>query len=97
LIAAVVRLAFDTADSVATIAAPIAAQLRAALADSSFLSQAQNAPQKLALAHVFELLRGVARHLGRPARRTPGSMHSSSKRWQSHLPACSGALIRATG
>jgi hypothetical protein len=68
LIAAVVRLASDTADSVATIAAPIAAQLRAPLADSSFLSQAQ----KLALAHVFELLRGVARHLGRPARRTPG-------------------------
>jgi hypothetical protein len=59
LIAAVVRLASDTADSVAAIAAPIAAQLRAALADSSFLSQAQNAPQKLALAHVFELLRGV--------------------------------------
>jgi hypothetical protein len=59
LIAAVVRLASDTADSVATIAAPIAAQLRGALADSSFLSQAQNAPQKLALAHVFELLRGV--------------------------------------
>jgi hypothetical protein len=85
-----VRLASDTADSVATIAAPIAAQLRAALADSSFLSQAQ----KLALALVFELLRGVARTTSKT--HTWLNALEQQALAQSHLSACSGARIRAT-
>ena len=40
----------------------------------------------------------IARHLGRPARRTPWlTALEQQVLAQSHLPACYGALIRATG